>query len=400
MSQDLVLNSNQPANLPAHLQGVNLGVNASLLATAGMGGSRIGFKANRFRVIVNGKEENVIEDNHLDVIVVGAVGTISRIFYEGAYDANTKAAPSCYSADGIAPAEDVKHKQASRCDMCPQNQKGSKIIGGQKIKACAYFQRLVVMLPGDETNTLFRVDVKAMGLFGDSKANVNKFNLRDYAKLVANRGIDVAALITRLSFDIDSSVPKLLFSPQRFITADEYADVSTKVGSIEVENLLKVDMTTVDLSGEVDKDTTDAVPATRAVEQVEEVEVEATPEPAKPTPTAAPAKAKQKVVPTEKAGEFTLEEYVANGWTLAQLVQEGYARVEAPPAPAKPAAPVAAPKPAPPKPAPAPAPAAKPAPKPAPAAPKVVKAVPPPAEEAVQEVGSDSEIDDILAGLE
>jgi hypothetical protein len=372
-----------------------------------MGGSRIGFKSNRFRIIVNGKEEAVVEDNHLDVIVVGAVGTISRIFYEGAYDSETKAAPTCYSADGNTPAEDVKNKQAARCDLCPQNQKGSKVIGGQKIKACAYFQRLVVMLPGDDSGHLYRVDVKAMGLFGDSKPSVNKFNLRDYAKMVANRGVDVASLITRLSFDIDSSVPKLLFAPNRFINDVEFAAVSAKVGTPEVDALLKVDMTTVDLSGEVDK-----APAQEAKapvqEQVQEVPVEEAPVTAKPVaakPVAAEPAGKKKVVATEKAGEFTLEEYVAQGWTLAQLVQEGYAYVVEPPKPVapkpeppKPAA--APPKPVAPKPAPAPAPAPRTPPKPA-GAPVVVKSVaPPPDTEQVQEVGSDSEIDDILAGLE
>lgn len=405
MSQELMLSSNQPLVIPEHLRGANLGVNANLLATAGLGGNRIGFKSNRFRVIVNGKEEAVVEENHLDVIVLGAVGTISRIYYEGAYDADTKAAPSCYSADGNTPAEDVKHKQAARCDMCPQNQKGSKVIGGQKIKACAYFQRLVVMLPGDESGNLYRVDVKAMGLFGDSKPSVNKFNLRDYAKMVANRGVDVASLITRLSFDIDSSVPKLLFAPNRFINDVEFAAVSAKVGSPEVEALLKIDMATVDLSGEVDKTPAQTQEAKAPVqEQVEEVPVETKPvEAKKETVADAPAPAgKKKVVATEKAGEFTLEEYVAQGWTLAQLVQEGYAYVVEPPKPVapKPAAPVAAPKPVAPKPAPAPAPAPKAPPKPA-GAPVVVKSVaPPPETEQVQEVGSDSEIDDILAGLE
>lgn len=400
MSQELMLSSNQPLVIPEHLRGANLGVNTALLATAGMGGNRIGFKANRFRVILNGKEEAVIEDNHLDVIVLGAVGTISRIFYEGAYEADTKAAPSCYSADGLAPAEDVKNKQAARCDLCPQNQKGSKVVGSQKIKACAYFQRLVVMLPGDESGNLYRVDVKAMGLFGDSKPSVNKFNLRDYAKMVANRGVDVASLITRLSFDIDSSVPKLLFAPNRFINDVEYAVVSAKVGSPEVEALLKIDMTTVDLSGETDKQPTQEAKAP-VQEQVEEVPVDTKPVAAAPAPAAA---GKKKVLPTEKAGEFTLDEYVAQGWTLAQLVQEGYAYVVEPPkpapapAPAKPAA--APPKPVAAKPAPAPAPAPKAPPKPA-GAPVVVKSVaPPPETEQVQEVGSDSEIDDILAGLE
>lgn len=422
MSTDMILNTNQPLAVPAYLQGANLGVSANLLATAGAGGNRIGLKGNRFRIVLNGKEETIIEENYLDVIIVGAVPHVSRIFYEGAYDQDTKTPPTCYSADGNAPADDVKQKQAVRCDICKQNQKGSKIVGGVKIKACGFFQRLVVMLPGDPT--LYRLDTKAMGLFGTSQPQANKYNLQEYSKLVSNRGVDVGALITRLSFDVDSSVPKLMFAAKGFITADDYAMVAEKVGSPELERMLTIDMQTVDISGEASDD--DKPQATQATQtrpaqqarpqpvqeapQVQEVPVELDEPKPQATPAANPAihttaKGTQ-IRLTKKALDdgYTFEDFFANEWDATGLVKEGWAEIVAPapkPAPPKPAA--APPKPtAPPKPA---APArpsapAAPAAKAVPGRPAVVKAAPPPAEDTVVTTSSDSEIDDIISSLD
>jgi hypothetical protein len=435
MSNDLILSSGGgPLQLPDYLQGSDLNVSAGLLATAGQGGNRIGLKGNRFRIIVNGKEESIVEENYLDVIVLGAVPHISRIFYEGNYVQDEKASPTCYSADGIAPPDDVKAKQSNKCDTCPQNQKGSKIVNGVKIKACGFFQRLIVMIAGDPDGTEFQIDVKSMGIFGESLPEVNKFNIRDYTKLLKNRGADVAQIVTRLTFDTNSSVPKLLFSPARFVGPDEVAMVTEKVKSDTVANMLKINMTTVDIAGEVDLP---AGEGEAARETVTETPMQAArQEIAKEAATPAPAPAKQvALIMTEKANNVPYDEFVTAGWDDEALIAEGYATRPAPPKPATPppppkaTAPAAPPKPAvPAKPA-APAPstqrrapgrppgstnrtaaqtapaAAAPAQAPPRAAappPTVTKAHPVPAATAdttVQETTTDSEVDDILASL-
>ncbi|MES2704832.1 MAG: hypothetical protein V4649_19510 [Bacteroidota bacterium] len=424
MAGELILSGDNSGALaiPSYLQGAELNVSKGLLATAGMGGNRIGLKSNRFRIIVNGKEESVVEENHLDVIVLGAVPHISRIFYEGAYVQDEKASPTCYSADGIAPPDDVKNKQSSKCEICPQNQKGSKIVNGQKIKACGYFQRLIVMIAGDPEGLEFQLDVKSMGIFGESLPQINKFNIRDYTKLLANRGADVATLVTRLTFDTNSSVPKLLFSPARFINPDEFAIVQEKVNSDTVQNMLKINMTTIDLANETD------LPATGTEQPAVEQE-------AKPTLAASAPKAQPTM--TAKANGATYESFVAEGWTDEDMVAEGYATYPAPPKPATPPPPPKATTPAPPqrtaaapaaKPAAAPAtgqrrapgrppgstnkpaqaaaapaatPAAAPAPNPRVPVPSVTKAHPVPAaaETTVQETTTDDEVAGILAGL-
>lgn len=429
MSTDLILNVDQPLTLPSYLQGTDFKVSDGLLATIGQGGNRIGLKGNRFRQVINGKEEGVWDENYLDVIILGAVPAISRVYYEGAYEQDVKAAPTCYSADGIAPPDDVKNKQSDKCATCPQNQKGSKIINGNKIKACGFFQRLIVMLAGDLEGVTYRLDVKSMGIFGESHANVNKYNIRDYTKFVSNRGVDVAQIVTRLSFDTDSSVPKLLFQPSRFIEADEFAVVSEKVRSKEVEQMLVINMTTVDLSAETDATTASETPDTVRHHPAD-------PEPSAPVvkEVAAPAIGRSTLAMTAKGAEFgTYEDFIGNGWTDAQLIAEGYCEAPKPALPPKPAVP-AVPKPTPaaapqatkpvaqapqraaraPTAAPRAAAPAKPAPvtptkpatpqpqKPAPRpaqAPTIQKGVPIP-QDAVQETATDEDVEGILASLE
>lgn len=248
MAQELDLFSNN-MSLPAHLQGVDTGVTKALVAGMFTGGNRIGLKASRFRLIVNGIEEGVIEENYLDLIFLSAAPAVSRVFYSGAYKPGENTPPTCYSADGIVPNDDVKQKQNDKCATCPQNVKGSKIDNGNKYKACGYFRRGVVMLAGDvDDRRVFKLDIKSQSLFGESTATAKSFN--DYVKVLETRGVDAGQVVTRVTFDIEASVPKLLFKPQRYIDPDELEAVKELVVSDEVRRVAEVNMGTLDVSGE------------------------------------------------------------------------------------------------------------------------------------------------------
>lgn len=391
----------QTNNLPAHLQGFESGVTTSLMAAVGTMLNRIGTKGCRFRQVLKGEEVGVFEENYLDVIIVGAVETVSRRFYQGGYDPNgDNGAPSCYSRDGVVPAADVKIPQADKCQLCPQNVKGSKMTeGGLKAKACSYFRRLVVMLAGDPEGVLYRMDVTGMGLFGESEPKLQKYNLNDFAKALQNRKMDAGQIVTRLSFDTDQSVPKLMFKPFRFITEEEMQTV-LNLTSEEKEPYLDVSMKTVDISGE-------AEPA----QEEEEAAPAPAPAPRKAAPTKTPAPAPRRApapapAPVEEEADEGLT-YDEDGNLIdadGNIVEEAAAPAPAPaprrapaPAPAK-AAPVAARAPAPQRAAaPAPQRAAAPAPqKAAPAKPAARAAAPAPV---VQEVGSDAELENLMADM-
>jgi len=74
-----------------------------------------------------------------------------------------------------------------------------------------------------------------MTIFGEGVPAQNKFTLNEYAKKFSTRGLDPAHFVTRLSFDPDSSVPKLYFSPLRVITEDEAPWVMDLVNSEDVK---------------------------------------------------------------------------------------------------------------------------------------------------------------------
>jgi hypothetical protein len=280
----MLIQGDGPLALPAHLQGLaGLGVGKSLMAAIGDTRNRIGLKGNRFRQVINGQEVGVWDENYLDVIIVGVVPTLSRIWYEGKYKSGgDNAPPACYSVDNVTPAADVTNPPSTTCAQCPKNIKGSRIgDDGHEGKACSYFRRMAIMLPGDDT--LYYVDVKAMGLFGESNKSLNQFSMNDYAKFLETRGVDASLVITRLSFDTDSSVPKLLFKPYGYIDEYDAQRISAISETNAIQEYLTINMKTVDISKEVSADDT--------AEDVAEPEA-ATPAPApvaaRPAPQTAP----------------------------------------------------------------------------------------------------------------
>lgn len=266
-NQVAVMDLDKPTNIPSYLQAYQSETGKSLMVGGGAVGDRIGLKGSRFRLILNGQEEGIVEESFLDIIIVGASPRVSRIYYAGAFDPEAKEAPTCYSVDGDAPAEDVVHKQSVKCNICPKNQVGSRIAeNGQKSKACSYFKRLAAVLPSDLEH-VYRVEVKGMGLFGESKPAKGQFSLNDYAKKLNNRGVNPSTMITRMSFDTDSSVPKLLFGPagpDAWVSQELMPTIADICNGDKVQEILNISMQTVDISGEEPAPAAPAEPAPKA----------------------------------------------------------------------------------------------------------------------------------------
>jgi hypothetical protein len=371
--------SSDSSNLPAHLQGLGLGVSQSLMAAIGDQLNRIGLKGSRFRQIINGQEVGVFEENYLDVIIVGVVPSVSRIYYAGKFSQKgDNDPPTCYSVDNVAPPIDLPTRQSDACATCRWNVKGSKIADdGSETKACGYFRRVVVMLPGD--NSLYRLDVKAQGLFGDDNEKLNKYSLNGYAKFLNTRGVDASVLVTRLSFDTNNSVPKLFFSPNRWIGEEEVAQVQELTKGNDLAQYLEVKFKTIDLSKETAAEEAEAdVPAAAAPNVTRQAAPQAAPKPAVQAAKPTPAPARTVPAPAAKPAPAPAQRPVA------AAPQQARPAVQA----AKPATQAAKPT---------PQAAAKPVQK---AAPIEVQADIPYTEQAeVTEVGSNDELLDIIADL-
>lgn len=225
MSNDLILAPNFA--IPAVFTGSN-----ALLDALSLGGAsvpRISLKGSMFRFIEGGKEVGIHQSRELEAVIIGSTTGVGRIYYKGAYDPATKAAPTCYSKDGVAPDPNASEKQSQKCATCPQNVKGSgKSIGGQQTRACAFKKRIVIS-PVDLTKA-YALDVSAQSLFDDGNPAQNQFGLKGYIEYLKvprpglPNGVDPRIIKTKISFDTNSSVPKLFFGiagPNAWLSQDQ-----------------------------------------------------------------------------------------------------------------------------------------------------------------------------------
>lgn len=255
------------------------------LAGSPAGVPRISIKGGKFREIVGGEQVRVFKGDALNVVVVNAA-PIGRTYFEGAYDPNNAAAPTCWSADSRTPSPDVPEDQrmAAKCADCPMNVKGS---GQGEMRACRYSQRLAVLLEGDTENTVYQMQLPATSIFGEAKNG--QMGMQAYAKLLAAHQTPIAAIVTAVSFDEDTETPKLYFKPVRPLSEDEMrAALEASTGEAAKA---AITMTVSQTDGVAPKaDAAKAKPKAKAkpVDEDDE-ETPALAAKAKPAPKAAPA---------------------------------------------------------------------------------------------------------------
>ena len=200
--------------LPAYLKG-EMDDATNALAGGDLGARRISIKGGVFREFVGGKEYRVSEERFMNVIIVKAAPSISRVFYAGSYVEGEAVAPACWSADNQRPAPEVKEKQAANCLSCPQNVKGS---GQGDARACKYQQRLALVIEGGQD--VYQLVLPATSVFGDGEKGM--LPLQAYARHLKNNGTPITGVITEMRFDTSSPTPKLTFKPIRVVTEEEF----------------------------------------------------------------------------------------------------------------------------------------------------------------------------------
>lgn len=213
------------SDMPAHIAGSESG----LVLTVRGGDDRLFVDGGQLYASIAGHMREL--GPTVDVVIVGAAEHTSRAFYKGD-------ALKCYSRDGAVP--DVKEPQAPSCRACPQNQAGSRIANGRKVKACGYFHRFALALVDDLQGAVLSLDVRTTSLFGTSVTHHNRYSMKGYTEFLARKGVSVDKLITRISLDEAVDYAKLLFSPARFVKEDERLLVQELIGSEEVQTRLVV----------------------------------------------------------------------------------------------------------------------------------------------------------------
>jgi hypothetical protein len=262
MAQEVDIFSGGNPSVPAHLRDVQGGLTDSIASTIGGDAiPTIGLKGSRFRLKEGSQELAVRDEHYLDVVIVAAAPAISRIYYAQSFGSDEQQKPACFSADGVKPSAESEMPQCTSCALCPQNEKGSRISdNGQAAKACSYYRRLGVALLGDDSGKVYRLDVKSLGLFGEGSGLGKSFN--EYVKFLRSRNAELTTLVTRLTFDTDASVPKLLFQAARWLTPEEY-ELSKNHDREAAERAVKIEYKGGDVSLQVNTELD--IPGTRPV---------------------------------------------------------------------------------------------------------------------------------------
>lgn len=216
-----------------------LGLDEDTLAVAGntTQNKRISIEGRVFRKIVGGKEQSVNTDNSMNVIIVKMAHEASRTYYGGVtYKKGVKTSPVCWSNDSKTPDAEVTNPCASSCAECPNSVKGSG-QGGQGT-ACRLSWRLAVVLPNDPNGDVYQLVLPATSAFG--KEENGRWPFRPYIQMLANNNVSAGRVVTKMEFDINYPVPRLLFSPVSAVSEDVYEIVKQQGRNRPAEAAIKL----------------------------------------------------------------------------------------------------------------------------------------------------------------
>jgi hypothetical protein len=278
--------------VPAHLANI-FQVNTEDLSAGVSGGfSVLSFRASKWRIKHQGNETLVTNSEgeavpSVEVIMLRASKSISKIWYETAYADGSNAAPDCLSVDGITPDAGAQKPQSKACATCKWNQWGSKITpAGKKSKACSDHRRMAVTPVGDIPNSAFGGPM----LLRIPPASLTDLSL--YGQKLGAKGFAYNAVVTRLGFDPDASYPKLTFKAVRPLTDDELEQVAELFQGDTIGRILS----------EASELETAEAPATAAAPAVVQEAVDVDFEMDAPPPVAAPQPAPAPAKPVKAAG--------------------------------------------------------------------------------------------------
>ena len=143
------------------------GLSNDLSDGVGGGFASMSIRGGKFRIKHKGDEFPITDHKgdpvgSIEVVIIRANAHLTKQWFEKSFDENSPEAsgpPTCFSLDGVAPADTVQNKQAKTCAMCPKNAFGSaprrKDGSVSKGKACADNRKLAVVPIDDIDNERF-----------------------------------------------------------------------------------------------------------------------------------------------------------------------------------------------------------------------------------------------------
>lgn len=236
MANDLTLfGANGDNPLPTYLNDPDIEEN---IKARGANIPTLSFEGKVWSVTMNGEKKQLMRKNAegddepvsvMRVVVVGAAPSRGRAYYEGTYDPTKVGRPLCWSHDGQRPAADVEQPRGTTCKECPMAAKGSRVTDqGKTAVACSQHRLIAVVpaLPGDVEYPVLRMK---LAITSDYDANSTAlaaerwFAWQQYQDFLRNHKVThTAKVVTKMRFDPNVAYPKILFSPDRLVTQEEW----------------------------------------------------------------------------------------------------------------------------------------------------------------------------------
>ncbi len=213
----------------------------------------LGYEGKVWQISLDGEKTKLVKRNDdgdeeplatMRVVVLEYAKRRGRAYYEGAYDPSKIGAPVCASDDGVVPNANVPTPQASKCEGCPMSVKGSKITeAGKAVTACSQHRMLAVVPANNLGFTPLRMKIAITSDYDKMSPDLEAqgwYAFSNYTAMLRGKGVQhTAALVTKMKFDPNAAYPKVLFSPDRWMTEQEIAQVAPVVRSDAVKALVE-----------------------------------------------------------------------------------------------------------------------------------------------------------------
>ena len=104
--------------------------------------------------------------------------------------------------------------------------------------ACKLSWRTAVVLANDPEGDVYQLVLPATSAFGQESNH--RWPFRPYVQMLANNNVSAGMVVTKMQFDIDAPVPRLLFSPAEAVP-ERFRDAVRRQGKTPAaENAVKL----------------------------------------------------------------------------------------------------------------------------------------------------------------
>jgi len=144
-------------------------------------------------------------------VIIGANPQKSQVYFEGKYDPEQGAPPTCFSDNGVAPSSRAQSPQSATCGECQWSRWGSAVsqITGKGIPACSSKKKLALMVIDDTSGLAYEMQIPPASLqnLAAYGAEIAQYSTPDGA-----RKADVSDFVTALHF-VAGKTGELNFKP-------------------------------------------------------------------------------------------------------------------------------------------------------------------------------------------